>query len=61
MRGFLVGTLALVTLELATRRESSGRLGTGLAWAASGLQRLLSPAVAGVPNRTGKITVKVTP
>lgn len=61
MRGFLVGTLALIALEVLTRSGSADKISTGVTWADSALNRLLSPSVAAIPNRHGTAAVVVTP
>ena len=60
MRGLVVGTLALVALEALTRASAAGNVSAGLSWLSSGVARLMSPAVAGIPNRSSdRINVKV--
>lgn len=54
MGGFLVGTLALIVLEVTTQDKAAERLGTVGKIVQSGLGRLLSPTVAGVPQRKSK-------
>lgn len=59
MRGFIVGTLALAALQVVTQSSSADNISTGLSWLDSGLQRLLSPSVAAIPNRHGSANVVV--
>lgn len=50
MRGFVVGSLALIAVYVAVQPTASRAAATGTGWALSGLRRLLSPDVAGVPQ-----------
>lgn len=51
MRGFLVGSLVLIALEVAVQPGGVKAAAAGTTWLGKALQRLLSPAVAGVPQR----------
>lgn len=51
MRGFLVGSLALVVLRALVQDGSSKRVEQGSNWLTDGVRRVLSGNVAGVPKR----------
>lgn len=51
MRGFLVGSLALIVLYVAVQPGSAAKAQTGSNVLVSTLRRALSPQVAGLPNR----------
>lgn len=51
MRGFLVGSLTLVVLEVLLRPGSASKVSAGSGVLAQLFQRALSPNVAGLPNR----------
>lgn len=51
MRGFLIGTLALIALEVGVTGKGPEAAQVGAGWFNSVLQRLLSADVAGVPQR----------
>ena len=53
MRGFLVGTLTLVVLGVLLDQGPSSRLAGAAGWAEKATRRLLSPDVAGIPDRRG--------
>jgi hypothetical protein len=53
MRGFLVGTVVLIALYVGVQPRSGKAAAEGSNWVVSGLRRLLSPDVAGVPQRSG--------
>ncbi|HEX6869897.1 MAG TPA: hypothetical protein VF163_02260 [Micromonosporaceae bacterium] len=50
VRGFVFGSLGLIVLYVAIQPSTSGALETGGNALVVGLQRWLSPAVAGLPN-----------
>lgn len=52
-RPVAVGMLALIALQALTSANGPAAGVAGIGWATEGLRRLLSPEVAGVPNRTG--------
>ena len=51
MRGFLVGTLTLIALGVLVDQGPSSRLSGAAGWAEKATRRLLSPDVAGIPDR----------
>lgn len=51
MRGFVIGSIALVALSVAVQPTSANATRQGASWLVSGLRRLLSPDIAGVPQR----------
>ena len=51
MRGFLVGSLALIVLYVAVQPGSAAKAQTGSNVLVSTLRRALSPQVAGLPDR----------
>lgn len=51
MRGFLVGTLVLVGFDVLIQPNASGQVVAGGNVLVSLLRRLLSPDVAGIPDR----------
>lgn len=53
MRGFLVGTFALVVLSAFVQRGAADNLSKGTSAAADAFRRLTDPNVAGVPLRAG--------
>jgi hypothetical protein len=53
MRGFVVGSLALVVGYVLLQPGAAGKISTGGGLLAGGLRRLLSPTVAGIPQRGG--------
>ena len=53
MRGFLVGSFALVVLYVALRPNSPKAVAAGGNVLVAGLRRVLSPDVAGIPQRKG--------
>ena len=54
MRGFLVGSLALIALQVAVGNPRAARAAeVGSSWSVSAVRRLLSPDVAGIPQRKG--------
>lgn len=53
VRGFVVGSLALIALYVGVQRGVAGRVEEGGNWAVAGLRRLMSPDVAGIPQRRG--------
>lgn len=53
MRGFLVGTFALVVLSAFVQKGAAGNLSKGTGAAAAAFQRLTDPNIAGVPLRAG--------
>ena len=52
MRGFLWGTVSLSILYVVLQDGAADRLAAGSGVLASGFRRLVSPAVAGIPDRT---------
>lgn len=50
MRGFIVGSLLLIGLSVAVQPRGVAAAEEGGSWVISGLRRLLSPDVAGVPQ-----------
>lgn len=50
MRAFLAVTGVLIVLSVLPRSPVVGAVETGGGWLLGGLRRLLSPAVAGVPQ-----------
>lgn len=63
MRGFVIGSIALIAVYVAVQPTSAKAAQQGGAWFVSGLRRLLSPDVAGVPQRktaTTKTATKVS-
>lgn len=54
MRGFLVGSLALIALYALLQRNAAAGVEAGGNALVSGMRRLLSPDVAGVPQRGGQ-------
>jgi hypothetical protein len=68
LKGFLIGTLALVVLFRVVQPDAAGKLAAGGGVVASSMARLFSPSVAGVPQRhgsapgnaTGKATGRAT-
>jgi len=53
MRGFLVGSLVLIGVYVAVQPNAARAAEVGGGWFVSGLRRLLSPDVAGIPQRKG--------
>jgi hypothetical protein len=53
MRGFLVGTLVLVVIEVVLQPGAAGKATSGAGVVLSVIRRALSPGVAGVPARRG--------
>lgn len=53
MRGFLLGSLALIVLYTALQPGSAKAAAAGGGVLVSGLRRFLSPDVAGIPQRKG--------
>lgn len=53
MRGFIVGSLALIVLYVAGQPNAAKAAASGGKWGLSGLRRALSPDVAGIPQRKG--------
>lgn len=54
MRGFVVGSLALIALYVAvSSRRGAQAAQAGGNWLVAGMGRLLSPDVAGIPQRGG--------
>ena len=61
MRGFLVGTLALIGWEVVLQPNASAQVSAGGGVLVSLLQRLLSPGVAGIPDRRDTTRNAATP
>lgn len=53
MRGFVAGSLLLIALHALVQPGAAGGLAAGGGALAGGIRRLLSPGVAGVPQRGG--------
>ena len=53
VRGFAVGTLALVALYVGLQAGGVRAAEQGSGWLVAGLRRFMSPEVAGIPNRAG--------
>jgi hypothetical protein len=56
VRGFLVGTMLLVGLEVLVQPQTSSQVSSGGNVLVGLLRRLLSPDVAGIPDRAGTAT-----
>lgn len=54
MRGFLWGTVSLSVLYVVLQDGAAERLASGSGVLAAGFRRLVSPTVAGLPDRTGQ-------
>ena len=53
MRGFLWGTVGLSILYVVLQDGAADRLASGSGVLAAGFRRLVSPTVAGIPDRAG--------
>jgi hypothetical protein len=56
VRGFVIGSLALVVLYVGAQPNSAAAAQTGAGLLVGMLRRLLSPDVAGIPQRAGTAT-----
>lgn len=54
MRGFVVGSLVLVVLYVVVQPRAAGAAAAGGNVLVEGLRRMLSPQVAGIPQRGGR-------
>lgn len=61
MRGFAVGTLALIVAYVVVQRGSADKINTASGWFQQGMKRWLAADVAGVPNRSKKTVTASTP
>lgn len=61
MRGFVVGSLALIVLYVVVQPGSASKLSTGSNVLSSSFARLLSPDAAGVPQRKTKTATTASP
>ena len=51
MRGFLVGSLLLIAIEVLVQPGAADKASTGLGVTQSLFNRILSPNVAGIPQK----------
>lgn len=62
MKGFVVGSLALIVLYVVVQPGSANKVDTASGWLQQGMRRWLASSVAGVPDRTKKrATAQPTP